>query len=276
MKRLFAVMIGVLSLSSDLLYGSIINGERSIVIVVASYKNANWYKQNLNSLFSQKYSNYKILYTDDCSPDGTGELVEKYLKSLPQEKQKHCILIRNTQRIGALANQYNMIHNYASADDIVAIVDGDDWLAHDQVLSFLNRVYADSSVWMTYGQYQVYPSGGFGFNAPIPDDVIVNNKFRYHYNAFSHLRTYYAALFNRIKLEDLKIDGKFLAMTGDLATMIPMIEMAGRNFKFIPNVLYIYNEANVINDHKVSKNLQHDLDIWVRNRPTYRALKTLF
>ncbi len=240
--------------------------EKPIVIVTASYKNARWYQRNLDSIFMQKYTNYTLLYTDDASPDGTGELVAQYVKTKNMEHK--ILLTRNAERQGALANQYRMIH--ACPDNaIIVIVDGDDWLPHDQVLAYINAVYQQHDVWLTYGQYQEWPSGSRGFNRPIPKLVVEKNTFRNQYYAFSHLRTYYAWLFKKIKIEDLMLDGKFLSMSGDIAVMLPMTEMARNHFAFISDILYIYNGANDINDHKVSRQTQQDIDLWVRSRPPY-------
>ena len=134
--------------------------ERSIVVVIASYNNKDWYKRNLDSVFSQKYTNYRVIYVDDASPDGTGELVEQYIKEHKQEEK--FTLLCNQERLGALANQYTAI---TSCDDmaIIVILDGDDWFAHDQVLAYMNNVYADTNVWLTYGQFKEYPSNKVGF-----------------------------------------------------------------------------------------------------------------
>ncbi len=42
--------------------------EKHMVIVTASYKNAQWYAWNLDSVFDQKYENWHLIYVDDCSP----------------------------------------------------------------------------------------------------------------------------------------------------------------------------------------------------------------
>ncbi|MDZ4124183.1 MAG: glycosyltransferase, partial [Hydrogenophaga sp.] len=60
--------------------------EKHIVVVIPSYNNVQWYKRNLLSIFLQKYNNYSIIYTDDCSTDGTAALVEAFIK---QHKQEH-------------------------------------------------------------------------------------------------------------------------------------------------------------------------------------------
>ena len=65
-------------------------------------------------------------------------------------------------------------------------------------------------------------------------------------------------------------------MTGDIAAMFPMIEMARDHFKFIPDVLYIYNGVNPISEHKVSRQLQRKLDLEIRRRPRYEKVTKLF
>jgi len=38
------------------------------------------YKRNLNSIFQQDYTNYKVFYVDDNSEDNTAQLVKDYVK----------------------------------------------------------------------------------------------------------------------------------------------------------------------------------------------------
>lgn len=248
--------------------------EKPIVVVVTSYNNKDWYQLNLNSIFVQQYSNYRVIYIDDLSTDGTGKLVEDYIKERGQEDRVR--LIHNTQRLLAGAN-----HDYAirscKDDEIVIILNGDDWFAHDGVLYFINRIYADPNIWLTYGQYQVYPSGQLGHCCAMPEDIIKNNAFRTYISTPSHLRTFYAGLYKQIKIDDLLYEGEYLKMTEDLAMMYPMMEMArDGHFKFVPDILLTYNNANVLNDHKVSRQLQKDMDTFIRSKKPYDRVKKPF
>jgi hypothetical protein len=55
--------------------------------------------------------------------------------------------------------------------------------------------------------------------------------------------------------------------------MFPMLEMSGENhFKFIPNTLYIYNESNPINDHKVNMGKVNLTVNLIRNKKPYYKL----
>jgi len=243
--------------------------EKLIVIVIPSYNNKEWYKHNLESVLSQNYSNFYVIYTDDCSPDSTGELVEQYL--MEKDKDNKVYLIKNTTRRGALHNLYTMIH-MCPDDAIIATLDGDDWFPDNQVLSRLNNTYASDEIWLTYGQFQLYPSKICGWASPMPDYIVENNAFRDFQHLPTHLRTFYAWLFKKIKLQDLLYLGKFYPMTWDMAMMFPMIEMAGERHQFISDIMYIYNDANSISDHHVSRQLQAYLAQIIKKKTRYKRL----
>ena len=61
-------------------------------------------------------------------------------------------------------------------------------------------------------------------------------------------------------------------MAWDLAMMLPMLEMSGFHSKFIPDILYIYNTENPLNDHKVNLNLQQKLSHQILSSPKYEKL----
>jgi len=247
--------------------------EKRIVIVTASYKNAEWHKWNLDSVFDQQYQNWHLIYVDDCSPDGTGELVRAYVKERGFEDK--VTVICNKVRRKAMANLYTAIYLCAPTD-IVAILDGDDRLAFNDVLKVVNCMYSSPDIWLTYGQYKEYPSGAIGFCKDYPQSVVDNNAFRNHPDGPSHLRTFYAGLFQKIKTSDLLLDGDFFPMTYDLAMMLPMLEMVGEHFRFSPTPLVDYNTLNPINDHKVSKDLQRHCDQVIRSRAQYKRIESPF
>jgi cellulose synthase/poly-beta-1,6-N-acetylglucosamine synthase-like glycosyltransferase len=125
---------------------------KPMVIVIPSDNNRPWYQQNLGSLCAQEYDHFRAVYIDDGSSDQTGECVATFLAD---HAVGHRIqLIRNLVRVGALENLYHSIHA-RDDEEIVILLDGDDWLAHHRVLQTLNTVYADPHCWMTYGQYRV-------------------------------------------------------------------------------------------------------------------------
>jgi glycosyltransferase involved in cell wall biosynthesis len=272
--------------------------EKPMVIVIPSYNNIQWYQDNLASILNQQYGNYRCIYINDCSTDGTGEAVKRYLdrigihyreiffddrfsESLMEKNDKFIqmvteekhpfILIHNLNRCGALANLYRAIHSCQNTE-IIVTVDGDDWLYDDQVLKRLNETYSLNDIWFTHGCLIEYPWGRVTWSEPIPYGIIERHEFR-KFKCPSHLRTFYAWLFKKIKLEDFLYQGNFFAMAWDMAIMYPLAEMSGFRHAYIHEVNYVYNMANHINDNKVDPQLQNHLDQLIRNKPPYQRLE---
>lgn len=254
------------------------SGQTRFVVLIPSYNNSKWYKRNLDSVFMQTYPHYRVIYIDDCSPDGTGQLVENYIKQTSQEYR--FTLIKNEKRIKAMANIYKGV-NMCEDDEVVVMLDGDDFLAHERVFDQLNRVYNSQNVWLTFGSFTIFKKESRyvdGWAQNIPRHVVACNAFRYFQPGPSHLRTFYAGLFKQIDIEDLCENGDFYEYTYDLAMMFPMLEMAGERFKFIHDRVYIYNDSNALSDHKenVSKIKQRMTDLRIRAKNRYNRLDYLF
>lgn len=247
--------------------------EKPFVIVIPSYNNSNYCEQNLLSVLNQNYKNFRVIYIDDSSKDDTYEKVQTIIDRSPIKER--VTLIRNSQNQGALKNLYLAIHS-CQDDEIIATVDGDDFLAHADVLKKLNKVYSNPQVWMTYGNYLDYPSYRQKpqICKPFPKIVIRNNSFRNHEWVSSHLRTFYAGLFKKIDVNDLMFEGHFLPMGWDLAFMLPMLEMSGKHCRFIEDVLYLYNRSNPINDHKINLTLQSKCANHIYSKEPYARLET--
>ncbi len=232
-----------------------INNQKEIVIIVPTYNNSRQDVciKNIGSILEQSYDNFQVYIVNDCSTDDTCVKLKTFLNNHPLSYK--VTLIDNTTRVGAMANYYNVIH--ALPDHVIVLnIDGDDWLPGPQVLAYINDVYADERIWLTYGQYVEYPRGDVGFCKGYPAEVILKNSFRKHGLPISHLRTYYAWLFKHIKKEDLMYNGDFVQATCDKAMMVPMVEMTGGRFKCIADILYIYNAINPISDMRIYGNMQ--------------------
>ncbi len=248
---------------------------KNFVILIASYNNEQYVEQNILSAF-QDYpeEHYRIIFVNDGSKDRTLSMAANIVMHF--QKQHLVTIFSNTVRRGALYNHYWAIHQHIKDDEIVVILDGDDQLANEDVLTYLNTMYLCNDIWLTYGQFRHISNNSIGFNQAIPTDIIRNNAFREWTHIPSHLRTFYAKLYKNINLEDLTINGTFLEMCADMAAMLPMIEQARDHFKFIPKVLYLYNDQNPISDHIKSAELQKNIDLHVRSLPAYKPLDKLF
>lgn len=216
----------------------------SFNIIVPVYNSEKWIGKCIESILSQDYLNYNMVVIDDCSSDSTLEIIKSYKVNV----------VHNKKRIGALANIIRGIEMIGR--NIIVTVDGDDYLADNGVLSYLDSIYT-SDIWMTYGSF--LPLSGkykntcqpFGkIMTPCKAGYLVEKSVTpqsYRKSGLwvtSHLRTFRKWLWDLIDDDDLRDDGEYYKVAWDMAFMYPMIEMAGNHIKFIDKILYIYNDLN--------------------------------
>jgi glycosyltransferase involved in cell wall biosynthesis len=236
-------------------------------IIVPFYNVEEWIKICTRSIKAQNYNNFQCILIDDVSTDKSAEIAEREISG-----DDRFVLVRNEEKAYALKNIYDAINlSKPKEQDIIVTVDGDDWLANKNVLTLLNEEYKKNDCWLTYGSYAEYPSGSRGkFAKQIPTNVINNSLYRQSTWCSSHLRTFKYHLWNSIEKQDLlDQEGKFYRMAWDLAFMFPMLEMAGHKSRYIKNILYIYNVANPLNDHKVDHEYQLRVENQIRNKMKY-------
>ncbi len=277
MKYLFLLILLPLSLQamSDEQYQAVndhmLSGERELAVVVPTYNNSR--KDicilNISSILDQDYDNFHVYIINDRSEDDTLQKIATFLEDHPRKNK--VTLIDNKERVGAMANYYTMIHQLP--DHVIVLnIDGDDWPVDPYVFSFINMVYADPNVWITYGQYVEYPRNEIGFCRGYPKKVIQENSYRKCGLPISHLRTYYAWLFKKLNKEDLMYNGEFVQATCDKVMMVPMIEMSAGRFRCIEDVLYVYNAHNPISDMRVHGVMQGKIRDRLFKMPPYAPL----
>jgi len=268
-KSLLILLFSIIAIEAE---------DKRFAVIIPSYCNAQWYQKNLESLLSQDYSNWYAIYIDDCSSDGTADLVKQFIKERGLENKFY--VIANKDRKGALANHYIATH-MCNPFDIVVQYDGDDWFTHERVFSNLNQLYQDENVWLTYGSFEDWPIGKRGYSKPTSQQVVDNQLYRETYWTPGQLRTFYAWLFQAIKLEDFIWDhddewrGKFFPASCDLAFSYPLMEMVGNHFRYIDEVIYVHNIATNLNDFKVNRIPQIIASNTLMYKKKYQPIKAI-
>lgn len=273
----FALNFGLLAIVSDVVADQK-NSTTEFAIVIPSYNNEKYYEENLNSACWQESTNpYHIYYINDASADATGRLVEEYVKK--NSLQEKVTIIHNTTNIGAGANTYNTIHNFIEDHKVVVMLDGDDSLSNNKVLLTLENYYKNPKIWMTYGVLQTLSEPQQ--KASKIDWVIKNNMIRKHARA-SHLRTFKAGLYKKVRKEDFYYNGEFMKVAHDTVWVLAMLEMSRPKNKrhknhsaFTKEVLYNYRWDNPISDFRVKGELQKILDAHIRSLRPYKSLGKL-
>ena len=239
-------------------------------VIVPLYNVEQWVSNCIKSIKVQDHKNFQCIVVDDNSTDKSAEIIRELIAD-----DDRFVFIENKERKLALRNTYEAI-NLSNPDDedVIVIVDGDDWFATKSSLSRVETYYKERNALVTHGSYIEYPSMQKGtFSRDIPKEVINQNAFRRAPWMSSHLRTWKASLWMKIKKESLlDDDGNFFPMTGDMAVMFPLLEMAGDRIVHIPEVLYCYNRSNPLNDDRVNHALQMRIEGKIRNAQPYERL----
>lgn len=218
-------------------------------IITAVWNAAPFFQGYADSILSQQ-DNYTVTVADDASTDGTTGIAEKICA-----ENGWTFIARDANR-GVPYQHYSATHFHQwPDDDVFVFVDGDDRLAPRALRRLRQHYDSDPGLQLTYGQYRSDPySDTCSLAGEYPQDVIDRRAYREHSLLgrgipWNHLRTVRCGLFYQLGIQDFQFEnGEWYTMSGDAAVMYPCLELAGDNFKFIPDVLYIYNSENPLSE----------------------------
>lgn len=237
---------------------------RPFTIVIVGFNNGATVEKTLSSVFAQNYEKYRVIYIDDASDDGSFDLARDLIYE--SDRLSEVTLVHNEARLGNLANLFRAVQTCPD-DEIVVVLQGEDWLAHEWVLQRLNAYYADPDLWLSLSQNIDFPT----YQLTPPQDL-KGGQFRMQPSIGSHLKSFYAGLFKKIRESDFIYAGTFLPACAELAYMTPMLEMGKEHFQFIPEVLCV-NNRNAI--QKQDRELQLRCEKFIRSLDPYPPLTAL-
>lgn len=245
-----------------------------ISIVISTRNAAAYVERCLDSAISQDYPDYEIVFIDAESNDGTYEKAKAY-----ENKFENLRVIQNEQRKYQGEN-IRIGTEMSQEKSIIITLDGDDWFPHDGVLARVNKEYKKYDCWMTYGTYEEFPYRDISAHYhEYPLDVRQNKSFRSYRWLASHLRTFRRELFLKINPEDMKdpTTGDYVSMAPDLSFQFPMLEMCGtEKSRYIPDILYIYNRENPMNESKQGQSEINRIEGILRGLTPYETLEKLY
>lgn len=295
--RLILIQLCALFVTSKL---ALAGGTNEFVCIVRSFNTEKWYQKNLDSMLNQTNQHCKIIYIDDCSKDKTKACVLSYLRqknietrviridyskfSQPRDaeriveflKSKQCgkakfTYIENSVNQGGTFNYYMSIHT-CNDRAIIVSVDGDDWLYSPDVLSIVDNTYKKNHPLLTYGNYIQTSGNQYHRLGRFPAHIIATNRFRKYGFLSTHLKTFRAGLFKKIRVEDLQYRDSFIKAATDQAIMFPMLEMAGDRIINIDRPLYVYNDNHELNVGKTRPGLSATMRDIVSKKPPYQKV----
>lgn len=240
--------------------------DSKIIVVTTLFNAQNYVAQCLKTIMHQNFSDFHCYITDDLSTDDSVKIAKNTIGN-----DERFTIISNTKKMYQPGNYDQVIRNNPEVkdNDIIIEVDGDDWLPDANVFNRIYGVYMNPDVWIANGSF-IYHDGRQGFSREQKNI----DSLRTSVMTASHIRTWKAFLWRKILEEDLKDDyGIYWKISGDLSFMFPMLEMSGsEHYRFMPEINYVYNEGNPINDHKVDIKSVVEIANQIRRKPKYSKL----
>jgi len=242
----------------------------NIHVLIPSYNCAEWIERTLDSVQEQTFQPRSVLLIDDAS-----DQLSYAQLALQQCQNRGFSYLRNAKNEKCPYNLWLGVKVLdPEPEDVIFLLDGDDFLPGPETFQRIAEVYSDPDVWLTYGNYEPHPVNTGQVPASSYDSAIIRNRdFRKSGNFFNHPITFRRFLFDEIRDEDLKTkDGRWFRGGYDFAIMMPMLEMCGqKHYRFLDEVLYIYNAVNPISDSHVNVKLINETD-QLRARPKRELL----
>jgi glycosyltransferase involved in cell wall biosynthesis len=214
----------------------------------------------LDSLRMQTFTDWQAQVTIDRRGDRTYERAMQ-----ARDGDERIVITRNPRRLYPMENVIRAIRrSNADPEDVIVILDGDDWLITDRALERIASEYEqDDDCWMTYGSWISNREQNPGRWPAYADGA----DFRSEEWRGTALRTWKKWLWDLVDDADFRDrEGRYLRIAEDLACMFPMLEMATtRRARHIPEPLMLYNR---LSHHDPGRRLRLEGE---RNRDDLRA-----
>lgn len=235
--------------------------EHKIVVVTPFYNAEKYIEKCIESVAAQDYDNWEMILIDDASTDNSYDVVMSYIAKQPVHIKNRIEVRRNTENRGAVRNQVEVIRELDNLD-YVMLLDGDDALVNDpHIFDKYNYMYYEGMEFC-YGSCWSMADNIPLIAQPYPPEVKRNKSYRnYKFNwtmPYTHLRVFIKSLIDDIPDSAFQDEnGEWLRAGGDNATFYNLIEKADPDgVRVNPEVVYLYNDTNPINDYKVNSEEQ--------------------
>ena len=212
-------------------------------IIVNCGPNEEFIAKCLASIRSQRFVDWRAYVTVD--PCGDNTFQEAVLAS-GADSRIH--IHRNTSRQYSMVNLICAVRRSGThPEDIMVVLDGDDWFATRDALRIIHDKYRQSNCWMTYGTWVADQSNLEASRRGMwPAYSAGTTDFRNAPWLGTAVRTWKRWLWDLIDDRDFRdADGTYLRVTEDQAAMMPMLEMSGtEKARHISEVLMVYNRSS--------------------------------
>ncbi|NRA89728.1 MAG: glycosyltransferase [Simkaniaceae bacterium] len=245
--------------------------DQMIAAVILAENHSADIERCLDSIFSQSYEYAQVILIDNGSTDGTKEKAKAFAKQ--RDKKLEVITYDETRpNLEVLFDVIGMLDPHF----IVCLIEGKDWLSHENVFDHLNCAFANEEVWVSTTRAISHPDYQTISGKMFSDKNFMEKEFRENVREkISPLLSFYAGLFQKIKLEDLLYKGEFIHEYYDLAISFSLFEMSPQHVLFMDEVCYVINEKDKAATHKMQLQKNAEVDAHLRSNRPYETLSQL-
>lgn len=210
-----------------------------VTIGIPAYKTVDYIEKTMESALCQTFANIEYLVVDDCSNDGTIEVVERFQRE--HQRGQHIHIIYNKQNLG-VGMARNLIIEHAQGD-FLYFLDSDD-IIEPETITILMRAMKQFQVDAVYASYEkidtIHDNATERYQYPFQ---CFNAQDEFATHVFSQYRSFQVSVCNCLmRIEFLRRNGlKFIdtmfwedvAFTYNMATNVQKVVL-------LPDVTYHY------------------------------------
>ncbi len=146
---------------------------KQVSFILISYNQVKFISEAVNSAFSQDYPSLEIIISDDCSTDGTYEVLQEIVSKY---KGNHRVILRQTDRnLGVLPHVIDAAN--CANGELIVLAAGDDISKHDRTFK-LSQAWQATGAWGLYSKYQQIDENGVLFGGEETPECLLSPENR--------------------------------------------------------------------------------------------------
>lgn len=230
--------------------------EPFIFIICTCNVESGKFKSCWESLINQSRDDWGALIIDGNSSNG----LQDYIEFLIKDYSHKVTFVKEKERKGVMYSTWVAITKFCSnPESVIITLDGDDALIGQNVIERVKKEY-DLGADVTVGSMLRVDK-----EIEYPVDF-ENPRENGGGNVWQHLRTFKKKLFDRIRVEDLKIEGEWVNIATDWLFMLPIVEMASHPVH-IEEKLYYYDPGP---EKDPRRKVREEIISKIVAKPTYK------
>jgi glycosyltransferase involved in cell wall biosynthesis len=221
------------------------------LFVVTGHRVGPFIEPLVESLDGQTCTDWKAIFVDDASPDGSAEAARRAIAKRGLG-DRFALIVHDRRRYKARNVFEALATGRHDGSEVVVMLDGDDRLSGPRALEVLGREYdrGFDVVWSNW----VGCDGSKGKSAPL-SPLLSPRRQPF---VTQHLFSFRRRLFDAVRASDLQDDeGRWFRAGCDAALAWPLLEQT-RRWRFVDLPLCVYNRSNP-QGHKVRGNKREQI-----------------